>query len=426
MGMTLAEKLIAKHAGKDTVVPGEFVTAKVDIVMANDVTAPAAIRVFNKGLGAKEVFDRERVALCSSHFTPNKDIASAEMAKVMRDFAKAQSIKYYFEVGRGGVEHVVLPEKGIVLPGDLIVGGDSHTCTYGALGAFASGFGSTDVGCAMATGDVWLRVPETIRIVVKGKFLPWVGAKDLVLHVIGRIGDDGALYQALQWEGETIEDLSISGRLTISNMAIEAGGKAGLMIPDQKTIDYCNERKTREFTPQYPDADATYFRTIEVDVSALEPTISCPMLPSNTRTISQVAGQELDQIYIGSCTNGRLEDLRLAASVLKGRQTAIRTIVVPGSQEVWMQANAEGILQTFAEAGCVVSTPGCGACLGGYMGVLGKDERCLSTTNRNYVGRMGHPEAKVWLANPAIAAAAAVAGKITHPDDLGPIEEMAV
>ncbi|MCC6159889.1 MAG: 3-isopropylmalate dehydratase large subunit [Deltaproteobacteria bacterium] len=417
-GMTLAEKIIAAHAGRDRVSPGEFVTAKVDLVMANDVTAPAAIRVFEKQLGAKDVFDRERVALVSSHFTPNKDIASAEMAKVMRDFAKKYAIKHYFEIGKGGVEHVVLPEKGIALPGDLIVGGDSHTCTYGALGAFASGFGSTDVGCSMATGDVWLRVPETTRVRVTGSFGDFVGAKDLVLHLIGRIGDDGALYEALQWEGETIAALSIEGRLTISNMAIESGAKAGLMQADEKIQAYCEARKTREFRVFTPDADAIYKRNIDIDVSALEPTVACPMLPSNTRPISQVAGQEVDQVYIGSCTNGRYEDLALAASVMRGHEVAVRTIVVPGSQEVWIRANRDGLLQTFAEAGCVVSTPGCGACLGGYMGVLGKDERCLSTTNRNYVGRMGHPEAKVWLANPAVAAATAVTGRITHPADI--------
>lgn len=420
-GMTLAEKLIAVHAGRDRVAPGEFVTAKVDIVMANDVTAPAAIRVFTRDLRAKDVFDKSRVVFCSSHFTPNKDIASAEMAKVMRQFAKDYGVRY-FEVGKGGVEHVVLPEKGIALPGDLIVGGDSHTCTYGALGAFASGFGSTDVGCSMATGDVWLRVPPTTRVVVNGAFREFVGAKDLVLHLIGRIGDDGALYEALQWEGETIEALTVESRLTISNMAIEAGAKVGLMQPNQKVLDYCEPRKSRDFMPLYADADATYLRTIEIDVSDLEPTVACPMLPSNTKPISAIEGQEIDQVYIGSCTNGRYDDLALAASLIKGRQVAVRTIVVPGSQEVWLRANRDGILQTFAEAGCVVSTPGCGACLGGYMGVLGKDERCLSTTNRNYKGRMGHPEALVWLANPAVAAATAVTGRITHPERVAALE----
>ncbi|MBZ0271545.1 3-isopropylmalate dehydratase large subunit [bacterium] len=421
MGMTLAEKLIARHAGRDAVRPGDYVTAKVDIVMANDITAPQAIRVF-RNLGAKDVYDKERVVFCSSHFTPNKDIASAEQAKVMREFAREYALKWYFEVGRGGVEHAVLPEKGISLPGDLIVGGDSHTCTYGALGAFASGFGSTDVGCSMATGDVWLRVPETLRVIVNGTLSPFVFSKDVVLNFIGRIGDDGALYRAIQWEGEVIDHLTIEGRLTISNMAIEAGGKAGLMIPDKKTLEFCEARKSRPFEPVYPDANAVYGETIEFDVTGMEPQIACPMLPSNVNPISKVAGQEIDQVYIGSCTNGRYEDLAIAAPFFKGREAKVRTIVVPASQEAWMRANKEGLLQIFAEAGCVVSTPGCGACLGGYMGVLAKGERCLSTTNRNYVGRMGHPEALVWLANPAVAAATAITGKITHPEEVAPAD----
>lgn len=420
MGMTLAEKLIAVHAGRDEVRPGETVIAKVDVVMANDVTAPVAIRSFEEKLGAKEVFDKERVVFVSSHYTPNKDIATATLGMMMRRFVKEHDLKYFFEFGQGGIEHIVLPEKGISLPGDLIVGGDSHSCTYGALGAFGSGFGSTDVACSMATGEVWLRVPETIRVIVSGKRGPFVGGKDVVLSLIGRIGDDGANYMALQWEGETIAGLSVDGRLTVSNMAIEAGAKVGLIAPDEVTLNYCGARKTRDFTPRYADEDATYAKTIEFDVTGMEPQISQPMLPSNTAPVSAVAGQEVDQVFIGSCTNARYEDLAEAAPFFKGKRVKVRTLVIPASQEVWLRASKEGLLEIFAEAGCAVSTPTCGACLGGHMGVLGDGERCLTTTNRNYVGRMGHPNAKVWLANPAVAAATAITGKITHPEEVAP------
>lgn len=418
MGMTLAEKLIAKHSERDEVKPGETLMADVDIVMANDVTAPVAIRVFEERIKAREVFDSERVVFVSSHYTPNKDIASAELGKKMRDFSKKHGLKYYFEFGQGGIEHAILPEQGIVLPGDLVVGGDSHTCTYGALGAFASGFGSTDVACTMATGQVWLRVPETIRILTSGKLGPFVGGKDVVLNLTGLLGDDGALYQALQWEGEVIDALSIEGRLTVSNMAIETGAKAGLMVPDQVTLDYCSERKTRDFEPLRPDPDAVYNRTVELNIDGMEPQVACPSLPGNTVPVSQVAGQEVDQVYIGSCTNGRFEDLALAASFFKNRRVAVRTVVIPASQEIWIRADKAGLLSIFAEAGCAVSAPTCGACLGGHMGVLAAGERCLATTNRNYVGRMGHTDSKVWLANPAVAAATALTGKITHPEEM--------
>jgi len=353
------------------------------------------------------------------HFIPNKDIASAEQAKMMRDFALSQGI-IYFEVGEMGIEHVILPEKGLVLPGDVVIGADSHTCTYGAVNAFATGMGSTDIATAMATGEIWMKVPPTIKFVYHGQLQKWVGGKDLILHTIGNIGVDGALYAAMQFEGEAIDSLPIDGRLSMANMAIEAGGKAGLFRADQTTIDYIKPRATRSYTVVDPDPDAEYAQTIEYDASKIEPQVAFPHLPSNTKPISQVGDVEIDQAVIGSCTNGRLSDLIVAAEILKDRKVAKnkRCIIIPGSQEIYLQALKMGLLETFINAGAVVSTPTCGPCLGGYMGILAEGERCISTTNRNFVGRMGHTKSEVYLASPAIAAASAILGRISGPDQI--------
>ncbi len=413
--MNIAEKIIAAHAGVKEVVPGEFVNARVDVILANDITAPIAIREFYK-IGVERVFDPAKIVLVPDHFVPNKDIASATQSKLMREFARDQGT-VYFEVGVMGIEHVLLPEKGLVLPGDLVIGADSHTCTYGALGAFATGMGSTDIASAWATGDIWLKVPESIKFVYHGELQPWVGGKDLILHTIGDIGVDGALYAAMEFSGEAIETLSMDGRFTMSNMAIEAGGKAGLVVPDETTLAYVWPRAGREYTVHTSDPDAAYARIVEYDAGAIEPQVSLPHLPSNARPVSDLDEIKIDQAVIGSCTNGRLEDLRLAASILGGRQAApgLRCIVLPGSQQVYLDAINEGLIQAFVEAGAAVSTPTCGPCLGGYMGVLAEGERCVATTNRNFVGRMGHPGSEVYLANPAVAAASAVAGYICHP-----------
>jgi 3-isopropylmalate/(R)-2-methylmalate dehydratase large subunit len=416
--VNIAEKILAVHAGKKEVSPGEFISARVDVVLANDITAPIAIREFRK-LGVDQVFDPSKVVLVPDHFVPNKDIASAEQAKLVRDFALEQGA-VFFEVGEMGIEHVILPEKGLVLPGDLVIGADSHTCTYGALGAFATGMGSTDIATAWATGEIWMKVPESIKFVYHGKLNPWVGGKDLILHTIGDIGVDGALYAAMEFTGEAIETLSMDGRLTMSNMAIEAGGKAGLIAPDAITQAYVESRARRDYTVYASDADAAYARVIEYDVTKIEPQVALPHLPSNTKPLSQLGEVSIDQSVIGSCTNGRIEDLRLAASILKGRRVnpRVRCIVLPGSQQVYLEALREGLIETFIEAGVAVSTPTCGPCLGGYMGILAEGERCLATTNRNFVGRMGHPGSEVCLANPAVAAASAVTGMICGPDAL--------
>ncbi len=418
MGMTIAEKILAQHAGLDSVKPGQLINAKVDIALANDVTAPVAIREFEK-IGAG-VFDPDRVVLVPDHFTPNKDLKSAEQAKVVRDFAHKHGIANYFEVGRMGIEHCLLPEQGIVTSGDLVIGADSHTCTYGALGAFATGMGSTDLAAAWATGLAWFKVPSTIKFVYHGKLPAWVGGKDLILYTIGRIGVDGALYQVMEFTGEAIRNLSMDGRFTMSNMAIEAGGKAGIVPPDEITRRYVEGRSKRQ--PQYleSDSDAAYAKVYEFDVSKLEPQVAFPHLPENTKPISQVGDVSIDQVVIGSCTNGRIEDLRLAAQILKGKKVnpKVRTIVFPGTQQIYLQAIAEGLVQTFVEAGAAVSTPTCGPCLGGHMGILAAGERAVATTNRNFVGRMGHPESEVYLANPAVAAASAITGRIAGPDQL--------
>jgi 3-isopropylmalate/(R)-2-methylmalate dehydratase large subunit len=419
MGMTLAEKILAAHAGLDAVHAGQFVEVKVDVVLSNDITAPIAIREFEK-LGVERVFDAERVVMVPDHFAPSKDIPSAEQCRVMREFARRQELPHYFEVGRMGIEHVLLPEQGLVVPGDVVVGADSHTCTYGALGAFATGMGSTDIAVAMATGQTWMRVPETIRFVYYGEPQPWVGGKDLILYTIGLIGVSGALYKAMEFAGPAVDRLSMDGRFTMANMAIEAGGKAGLFAVDDATVAYVDGRATRPYRVFEADPGATYARVVDVDAGQIEPQVAFPHLPQNTRPVSQAGDVRIDQAVIGSCTNGRLEDLRVAAEMLRGRQVhpGVRCIVLPGSQQVYLDAVREGLVEAFVEAGAAVSTPTCGPCLGGYMGVLAAGERAVSTTNRNFRGRMGHPDSEVYLAGPAVAAASAVAGRIVHPESL--------
>ena len=416
--MTLAEKILAAHTGKKKVSPGEFLNVRVDLILANDVTAPIAIREFRR-IGVGKVFDPRKVVMVPDHFVPNKDIASAEQAKLMRKFAREQKI-LYFEVGQMGIEHVLLPEQGLVLPGDLVIGADSHTCTYGALGAFATGMGSTDIAAAMATGDIWMKVPPTIKFIYHGRPGKWVGGKDLILHTIGQIGVDGALYSAMEFAGEAIGYLSTDSRFTMANMAIEAGAKAGIFRVDDKTLDYVRPRAKRAYTVYEPDSDAEYASVIEYDVSEIEPQVALPHSPANTKPVSQVGDIEINQAVIGSCTNGRLEDLKVAAQMLKGRKVhpGVRCIIIPGSQQVYLDALNEGFIEAFIKAGAVVSTPTCGPCLGGHMGVLAEGERCVSTTNRNFVGRMGSPKSEVYLANPAVAAASAIMGRIASPENI--------
>jgi len=416
--MTLVEKILAAHAGKKEVSPGEFINAKVDLVTANEVTAGIAIKEFRR-LGLDRVFDPKKVVLIPDHFVPNKDITSAEQVKFMREFAREQGV-IYFEVGQTGIEHVLIPEQGLVLPGDVVVGADSHACTYGAVGAFATGMGSTDIAAAMATGDIWMKVPPTIKFIYHGKPGEWVGGKDLILYTIGDIGVDGALYSAMEFTGEAIDALSMDGRFTMANMAIEAGAKVGIFHVDDKTLDYVKPRAKRPYKIYEPDPDAEYSQIIEYDVSALEPQVALPHSPANTRPISQVGNIEIDQAVIGSCTNGRLEDLQVAARVLKGNKVnpKLRCIIIPGTPQVYLDALTEGLIEIFIRAGAAVSTSTCGPCLGGHMGVLAAGERCISTTNRNFVGRMGSPKSEVYLANPAVAAASAVIGKITSPEKL--------
>lgn len=419
MGMTLTEKILARHSGLERVEPGQIINAKVDLVLANELSAAVAIGVMRNIKGADRVFDSEKIALVEDHFVPAKDAQSAKLAKLMKDFAIEQNIKHFFDVGRGGIEHVVLPEEGLVAPGELIVGGDSHTCTYGAFGAFATGMGSTDIAAAFVLGEVWLRVPPSIKIVYNGETAEMVFAKDIMLKTVGTLGIDGATYRAIEYHGTTIDNMSITGRITMANMAIEAGAKNGIFHADEKTIAYVKERTTRDFTLERADADARYERIVEIDVSRLEPQVACPHTPDNVHPISEVTNERIpvDQVFIGSCTNGYIEDLRVVAKILDGKKIAsnLRVIVNPGSQKVWMQAAQEGILTTLAAAGCAVNTPGCGACFGGHMGTLGDGERCISTTNRNYVGRMGSPKAEVYLGSPATCAASALAGIITDP-----------
>ena len=419
MGKTMAEKILSKHAGQD-LRAGQFGQINVDLVLANDITAPIALREFPK-LGVDKVFDRDRVVLVPDHFAPNKDIKSAEQCKRMREFANAQQLTHYFEVGRMGIEHALLPEKGLVRPGEVVVGADSHTCTYGALGAFSTGMGSTDIAVAMATGEIWMKVPSTTKFIYEGELRPWVGGKDLILHTIGDIGVDGALYMAMEFTGQTVDNLPMDGRLTMSNMAIEAGGKAGLFVPDETTTAYLAGRTDVPYTVYKSDPDVQYERVIEYDVSDLELQVAFPHLPSNARPLSQVGDVTIDQAVIGSCTNGRLTDLEMTAKILAGRQIApnVRCIIIPGTQDIYLQAVRNGWAEIFVEAGAVFSTPTCGPCLGGHMGVLAAGERCVSTTNRNFVGRMGHPESEVYLSGPAVAAASAVLGHIGGPAELG-------
>jgi 3-isopropylmalate/(R)-2-methylmalate dehydratase large subunit len=426
MGHTIAEKIIAAHLVDDTpggpaaeVWPGDLVEVNVDLVLANDITAPISLREFGK-LGVERVFDPDRVLLVPDHFTPNKDIKSAEQCQLMREFAREQALTHYFEVGRAGIEHVLLPEQGLVVPGDIVVGADSHTCTYGAVGALATGMGSTDIAVAMATGQIWMRVPETIRIVYRGELQPWVGGKDLVLHTIGEIGVGGARYQSIEFAGSAVGDLPMSGRLTMANMAIEAGGMAGIFEVDDTTEAYLAGRAKRPYRLYTSDTDAEYSAVREIDASQIEPVVAFPHLPENVRPASQAGDVIIDQVVLGSCTNGRLDDLRLAARLLKGRQVdpRVRCIVIPGSQEVYLQAIREGLVETFITAGAVFSTPTCGPCLGGHMGVLAAGERAVSTTNRNFRGRMGHPDSEVYLAGPAVAAASAIAGHIATPQEV--------
>ena len=416
--LTLAEKILAAHANRDAVSPGEFINVRVDLILANDITAPIAIREFNH-LGLEKVFDPKKIVMVPDHFVPNKDIASAEQARMMRDFCREQGI-IYFEVGEMGIEHVLLPEKGLVLPGDVVIGADSHTCTYGALGAFGTGMGSTDIAAAMATGDVWMKVPPTIKFVYRGNLGKWVSGKDLILYTIGHIGVDGALYSAMEFTGETIDSLGIDGRFTMANMAIEAGAKAGLFRVDNKTQLYIKSRASRPYLVYEPDNDSEYTQVIEYDVSNIEPQVSLPHSPANARPVSAVSDVAIDQVVIGSCTNGRLDDLKVAAHILKGKKVHpnVRCIVIPGSQQVYLDALVEDLIAVFIKAGAVVSTPTCGPCLGGHMGVLAAGERCVSTTNRNFVGRMGSSESEIYLANPAVAAASAVMGRIASPEEI--------
>ncbi|MBA7665316.1 2,3-dimethylmalate dehydratase large subunit [subsurface metagenome] len=419
MGMTITQKILADHTDLKFVMPGQLLNARVDIVLGNDITAPIAIEQFKKA-NAKTVFDKQRVIMVPDHFAPNKDIKSAEQCRILKNFAKQQKLTNYFEVGEMGIEHALLPEQGLVLPGDVIVGGDSHTCTYGALGAFSTGVGSTDVAAAMITGELWFKVPETIKFIYCGKLNPWVTGKDLILYTIGDIGVDGALYKAMEFTGETIDSLPMSGRLTMANMAIEAGAKNGIFIPDETTEKFIKSIAKRSYKYYKSDANASYSDIKEYDVSRIEPQVAFPSLPSNTKSINDVGHVEIDQSVIGSCTNGRLDDLRLAAKVLEGKKAApyVRLIIIPATQQIYRQAMREGLFETFLDAKAVISTPTCGPCLGGYMGVLASGERAIATTNRNFTGRMGHPKSEVYLANPAIAAASAVLGRIGSPEEL--------
>jgi len=415
---TLAEKILAAHSSQKEVTAGEFINVQADLVLSNDVTAPLAIKEFQR-LGVGKTFNPEKVVMVPDHFCPNKDIKSAEQAKLIREFAKEQGI-LYFEVGRMGIEHVLLPEQGLVLPGQVIIGADSHTCTYGALGAFSTGMGSTDIAVAMATGEIWMKVPQTIKFIYHGTLPKWVGGKDLILYTIGDVGVDGALYSVMEFTGEAIDELPMGGRFTMANMAIEAGAKAGIFSVDDRTREYVTEHGNKSYSVYKSDEDAEYSKIVEYDVSQIEPQVAFPSLPSNTKPVSQAHDIKLDQVLIGGCTNGRLGDLRLAAKILKGKQIhpELRCIIIPGSQRVYLDALREGLLEIFIEAGAAVSTPTCGPCLGGHMGVLAAGERCLSTTNRNFVGRMGSPKSEVYLANPAIAAASAILGRIGDPEEV--------
>ncbi|MBN1054015.1 MULTISPECIES: 3-isopropylmalate dehydratase large subunit [unclassified Clostridium] len=417
MGMTMTQKILAAHAGLESVRAGQLIEVNLDLVLGNDITTPVAINEFKK-FGVDKVFNKSQIAIVPDHFTPNKDIKAAEQVKYVREFSNKMGIENFFEVGEMGIEHCLLPEKGLVVAGDVVIGADSHTCTYGALGAFSTGIGSTDMAAGMATGQTWFKVPSAIKFILKNKPAKWVSGKDIILHIIGMIGVDGALYKSMEFVGDGLNYLSMDDRFTMANMAIEAGGKNGIFPVDDKTVEYLKEHTKKEWKVYKADEDAEYDEVIEIELNTLRPTVSFPHLPDNTRTIDNVGDIDIDQVVIGSCTNGRISDLRIARDILKGKKVkkGIRCIVIPGTQKIYLQALEEGIIKDLIEAGVVVSTPTCGPCLGGHMGILAKGERCVSTTNRNFVGRMGHVESEVYLASPAVAAASALTGKITDPE----------
>jgi 3-isopropylmalate/(R)-2-methylmalate dehydratase large subunit len=419
MPMTITEKILAAHTSQEAVSPGELIDVRIDVIMGHDLSTPLAIHEMEK-IGAKKVFDPEKIILVPDHFTPNRDVKAAESCKRMREFVKRQGINHYYEIGEMGIAHALLPEQGLVVPGDVIVGGDSHSCTYGAVGSFATGIGSTDLAAAMLTGTLWLKVPESMKLILRGVLRKWVSAKDLILHIIGDIGVDGALYMAMEFAGDAVERLSMSGRLTMANMVVEAGAKNGIFAVDKVTEAYLHGRARRKHTVFQSDRNARYRDVREYDVGSLEPMVAFPHSPGNVKPISEASDISIDQVVIGSCTNGRIEDLRMAAEVLRGRKVApgVRLIVIPATQDIYAQAMKEGFLEVFLDAHGIVSTPTCGPCVGGHMGVLAKGESAASTTNRNFIGRMGHPESMVYLVNPAVAAASAVKGKIAHPDEV--------
>ena len=420
MGMTMTQKILAKHASLDFVEKGQLIEANLDLVLGNDVTAPVAIGVL-KNMNIDGVFDKDKIALVPDHFTPNKDIKSAQLCKCVREFANENDITNYFEIGEVGIEHALLPEKGIVVAGDVVIGADSHTCTYGALGAFSTGVGSTDMAAGMATGQAWFKVPAAIKFELTGKPGPWVSGKDIILHIIGMIGVDGALYKSMEFVGDGIKYLSMDDRFSMANMAIEAGGKNGIFPVDEKTIEYMKEHSTKEYEIFEPDEDADYDEVYTIDLSKVRPTVAFPHLPENTKTIDEVPEIKIDQVVIGSCTNGRIEDMRIAAKILDGRHVAkgVRVIVIPATQDIYLKCIEEGLTSIFVKAGAVFSVPTCGPCLGGHMGILAEGERAVSTTNRNFVGRMGHVDSEVYLASPAVAATSAITGKISGPEELG-------
>ena len=419
MAMTMTQKILAAHAGMDSVSAGELILVNVDRVLGNDITSPVAIREFER-IGAKEVYDRDRVTMVMDHFAPNKDIKAAVQCKMCRDFCEEKQVTHFYDVGRMGIEHALLPEKGLVVPGDVVIGADSHTCTYGAIGAFSTGVGSTDMACGMATGKAWFKVPSAIKFVLHGKLNKYVSGKDVILHIIGKIGVDGALYRSMEFVGEGVASLSVFDRLTICNMAIEAGAKNGIFEVDEATEAYVRERSDREFVSYKADPDAEYDEVIDIDLSAIKSTVAFPHLPENTRTIDEVGDVKIDQVVIGSCTNGHYKDLEEAAMIIKGHKVAknVRAIIIPATQDIYLKAMENGLLKIFVEAGCVVSTPTCGPCLGGYMGILAAGERAVATTNRNFVGRMGDVTSEVYLASPAVAAASAISGKIADPNEI--------
>ena len=419
MSMTMTQKILAAHAGLERVEAGQLILVDLDRVLGNDITSPVAIKEFNR-IGAKAVYDKEKVTMVMDHFAPNKDIKAATQCKMCRDFCGEQEIVNFFDVGQMGIEHALLPEKGLVVSGDVVIGADSHTCTYGALGAFSTGVGSTDMACGMATGKAWFKVPSAIKFVLKGKFQKYVSGKDLILHIIGKIGVDGALYKSMEFTGEGVKALSVYDRLTVANMAIEAGAKNGIFEVDEQTLEYIRERSSREPKIYKADEDAVYDEVYEIDLSEIQPTVAFPHLPENTKTFDEIGDIKIDQVVIGSCTNGQYKDLQEAAEILAGRKVAknVRAIIIPATQDIYLKAIETGLVKTFIQAGCIVSTPTCGPCLGGYMGVLAAGERAVATTNRNFVGRMGHVDSEVYLASPAVAAASAVLGKIAQPSEL--------